>query len=111
VVVCDFFEKRPLEDIRKVLGYMKTCPWQNEATVARLDRFFPKWKADLEDTLNRANVELEKAKRETAHHIYNLTLARRKLKPATDAVKRARNALERYGKVLSAYREIKALIL
>ncbi|GHV36261.1 hypothetical protein FACS1894187_10570 [Synergistales bacterium] len=100
----NFFEKASLEDIRKVMTLLKKNPSLNETAHETLEKFFPVWevriryrsKAELED---RTKAELED--RTSAKK-------RRRTMSLDDAVKHAKAALERYGKIIDAYKRTKA---
>jgi hypothetical protein len=121
LILPNFFERAPLKDIRKIMNWLKLWPEQNEGVREKLDTFFPAWKADLEDCLNRDEAEREEA--EQNHAAYgpmpklwrSMTGLERgltnRLKLATEATKHARNNLERCDEVLSAYKAVKERLI
>jgi hypothetical protein len=78
----NFFENAGLEQIHKIMKMLRTRPDQNAAAYETLEWFFPSWEADLKD--RRAHAVL------------------------SPEVKRAKTDLERYRKVLAAYRGARA---
>lgn len=116
-----FFADSPLPNIRKVFKLLRERPYQNETAFNTLDQFFPAWaeslKADHEQAIEDKKAA-EQAARTTESKVAcfgtmatkemkaELQTAQRVAKKAATAAKRTKSALERYGKIVNAYKEI-----
>jgi len=119
-----YFDEQSLEKIRKVFKLIRDRPWQNEDAIETLDQFFPAWKTSLKNDLDRAASEELAAAQKVKGSQSNvacfgsmvtkamkddLRTKQKDLKHATSAVKRAKAAIERGGKIIDAYQSTKAL--
>lgn len=116
-----FFDSSSLANIRKVFKLLSKRPYQNAPAFETLDRFFPAWEQHF-----KTQIELKEAGKKTTEQTTRaaeskvacfgtmatkemkaeLLFAQRELKEAALEVKRAKSALERYEKIITAYNEI-----
>ncbi len=116
-----FFAVSTMGNIRKVFKLLSKRPYQNETAFQTLDQFFPAWLDDLNTTLalktagkKRAEQEARTAESQVACFGTMATkemkaamiYAQREAKAAVRDLKRAKAALERYEKIINAYKEI-----
>ena len=59
-----YFAEMPMEKIRKVFKLLRDRAWQNDEAWETLDAFFPAWREELLDKLERLKAELSTAKRD-----------------------------------------------
>ncbi len=116
-----FFAVSPMGNIRKVFKLLSERPYQNETAFQTLDQFFPAWAESLKADQKRA-VEEKKAAEQAARAAESkvacfgtmateemkaeLKKAEQTAKKAATAAKHTKSALERYEKIINAYKEI-----
>ncbi len=107
-----FLDMSTLDDIRRVFKMLTVEPWRNEDTCEKLRQFFPEWEQALKDQFDAAAAyqkAAESAMQEVMHyHPRSSGYRERKkeLAQSIGAVKRAKTAIERCGKVRNAYNKI-----
>lgn len=116
-----FFAVSTMGNIRKVFKLLSERPYQNDTAFQTLDQFFPAWAESLKADQKRA-VEEKKAAEQAARAAEStvacfgtmateemkadLKKAEQTAKKAATAAKRTKAALERYEKIINAYKEI-----
>jgi hypothetical protein len=110
-----FFDEARLEDIRMFLKLMGKYSYQNEGAKTTLDQFFPAWEEEVKNRVEYRKDKCQAAERAMyeAQEYYKVNKrkrqeAARRFRLASDDVKRAKAALDRCHKIMSAYKEIKA---
>lgn len=116
-----FFAVSTMGNIRKVFKLLSERPYQNDTAFQILDQFFPAWAESLKADQKRA-IEEKKAAEQAARAAEStvacfgtmatdemkaeLKKAQRTAKDAAKTAKHTKSALERYEKIINAYKEI-----